>query len=463
MPVLDRLTSMFSIPRVPTDASRVRAVMQERSILFETNVLPLDDQISTLRRRRAGAIKPWRTPSIREALGVPAIFRSVALISNTCGSLTLKALRKGVLIDDAERPQIIIRPDPNRTPRAFFRDTVYSLATRGEAWWWIAKRDFDGNASALVVIPANEIIVEPNETNRIRPVIRWGNRTMPNADMRQITYLQEPGELRGFGPLQICGAAVSVAVESQEWAANFYADGAHAPIIIRSAVELGDDPDAPDGLTEAERLSDDWNAKGNNRPRVIDPRIEAVDQLDYNESGAQMLDSRNFQVGEAVRMLGVPGSLLAYATAGSSLTYQNVGQELDKLTRTVLLPDYLEPIEQEMSDLLTRSTVSRFNVDGLTRADIKTRWDVYEVATKVVGVEEAAAWARRVEGFEPGDIENAPVPFSPPQAVPTLIPQNRSLPLMRDVHCDGCGRLAGRFAGAAEVKCSRCGQIVTAA
>lgn len=460
MPILDRALSLFSIPRAQTDAQRIRTVMQERSILFETNVLPLEDQIATLRARRAGAINPWRSPSIREALGVPAIFRSVAIISNTCGSLTLKGLRKGVVLPDPDRPQIIVRPDPNRTPRAFFRDTVYSLATRGEAWWWIAKRDFDNNAAALVLIPANEIVVEPSETNRIKPTIRWGNRTMPNADMRQITYLQEPGELRGFGPLQVCGAAVSVAVESQEWAANFYADGSHAPIIIKSSVELGEDDD---GESEAEKLADSWNAKGNNRPRVVDPRIEGVDQLDYNESGAQMLDSRTFQVGEAVRMLGVPASLLAYGTPGSSLTYQNVGQELDKLTRTVLLPDYLEAIEQEISDLLTRNTVARFNVDALTRADMKTRWDVYEVATKVIGVDEAAAWARRSEGFEPGDIENAPVPFSPPQAIPTLVPVQERSVAMKDIHCGACGRKVARASGDYETKCSRCGAIVTAA
>lgn len=455
MSILADLRRGFS-PFPQTDMSRVKEALQERSVLFETDAWPVSDQIVALRRKRAGGIHPWRTPSIREALGVPAIFRSVALISNTCGSLTLKGLRKGVLLPDSERPQIIVRPNPRSTPRAFIRDTVYSIATRGEAWWWIAKRDFDGNASALVVVPANEIVVEPNEANRLLPTIRWGNRTMPNEDMRQITFLQEPGELRGFGPLQVCGAAVSVAVESQEWAANFYADGSHAPLIIRSAVELGEDDE---GDSEAEKLADEWGAKGNNRPRVIDPRIEEVTQLDVAEGGAQMLDSRNFQVGEAVRMLGVPASLLSYSTAGSSLTYQNVGQELDKFTRTVLLPDYLEPIEQEISDLLTRSTVARFNVDALTRADIKTRWDVYEVATKVIGVDDAAAWARRSEGFEPGDIENAPVPFSPPQANITVIPQERS---MRDVRCS-CGRLAGRFSGAFETRCSKCGQLVTAA
>lgn len=465
MGLIDRVVSLASIPRydrVAEDQSRVkRAVLQERSILFESTELPVSDQIAAIRRRRANADRPWRAPTVRDALGVPAIFRSVALISNTAGALSLRAFRDGVLLSDSDRPQIVKRPQPRRTPGQFTTDTVFSIATRGEGWWWIAKRDGDGLASALVVVPAREIRVEENPNNRLRPTILWGDRIMPNEDMVQICYLQEPGELRGFGPLQMCGAAISVSVEAQEWAANFYADGAHAPLVIRSAVELGANPDDPDDLTEAERLAEGWAAKGNNRPRVIDPRIEDVKQLEYNESGAQMLDSRNFQVGEAVRMLGVPPALLAYATAGSSLTYQNVGQLMELFATSVLWPDYLEKVEQALSDLLTRSTVARFNIDALTRADIKTRWDVYKTAVDVVGPDEAAAWARRSEGFEPGDIENAPVPFSPPQSIPTIVPQQRSI--MRDVNCPHCGRLAVRADGPVEAKCHRCGKLFTAA
>jgi hypothetical protein len=84
-----------------------------------------------------------------------------------------------------------------------------------------------------------------------------------------------------------------------------------------------------------------------------------------------------------------------------------------------LRPNYLEVMEQTISDFLTRSTVARFNTDYLTLADVKTRWDVYNAAVPVIGQEEAAQMAREGEGLAPGDVENAPIPFAPPQAIPT--------------------------------------------
>ena len=84
-------------------------------------------------------------------------------------------------------------------------------------------RDVDGVAQSLFPVPPWEVRVEANNRNRLFPTITWGDRPMRNEDMRQITYLPDRNGLRGVGPLQMCGAAVSVAVESQEWAANFYA------------------------------------------------------------------------------------------------------------------------------------------------------------------------------------------------------------------------------------------------
>jgi hypothetical protein len=114
-----------------------------------------------------------------------------------------------------------------------------------------------------------------------------------------------------------------------------------------------------------------------------------------------------------------------------------------------------------MSDLLARTLAAKFDVAGFQRADVKTRWEVYKLATEVLGQEEAAELARVGEGLVPGDVEFAPIPFSPPAAIPTRLPiQERSL---QDLRCSGCGKLAGRISGAAEIKCNRCGQLVTAA
>jgi hypothetical protein len=149
-----------------------------------------------------------------------------------------------------------------------------------------------------------------------------------------------------------------------------------------------------------------------------------------------MLQSRDFQVGEIARAFNYPGSLIGYAVPGTSLTYQNVGQELDKLVRTCLWPFYLEKIEQELTDLLPRTWITRFNVDALKRADEKGRWEVYEIASKILGPIEAADIARRSEGITSGDVETAPIPFAPPAAVPASLPiQGRSE--ATEVRCDG--------------------------
>ena len=412
--------------------------------------------------------RPWKPASVREALGVPAILGAVTLISKTVGSMTMRALKNEVEVLPEDRPRVIVRPDPNKLAGDFYRDSAYNLATRGEFWWWIAKRDADGNGIALVNIPPEQIVVAPNSANILRPIITWNgigsgrSVIMPNRDMVQGTYLRDGASLRGVGPLQLCAAAVSVSVESQEFAANFYADGGLPSVIVHSAEVLDDDPDDPDALTEAERFAAAWSAKGNNRPRVIDPRIDSVQQLEFNPQGAQMLEARGFQTGEAARMFNMPLTLLSEAIRGSSLTYQNLGDVYEDFLRRCLRPNYLSTIEEAMSDIIPRAFAARFDTDALTLADTKTRYDAYSVgiAAGIITPEQAQAF----EGLAPGDTDNAPVPFSPPQAAVTILPPNTR---SGEVRCDGKRVLRGNLrpcnAKLAEVgpfigRCWRCGK-----
>jgi phage portal protein BeeE len=249
-----------------------------------------------------------------------------------------------------------------------------------------------------------------------------------------------------------------VSVEAQEWAANFYAEGGGPATVIKKAGSLSPElldpvtylPD-PDGKSEADLLRDQVIGRTPNTAMVIDDTIESIDFKSPSTTGAQMLDARQHQNGEAARMFGVPGSLLEYQQPGSSLTYQNLENEFTKFIRVCLQPLYLEPIEQAMSDLLTRSTVARFNVKGFLRADIKTRFEVHKTAIES-GIYDPA-YAQREEGITPGDVEYAPVPFAQPQAVPEPI---RKVASMRDVRCPQCKRLVTRSDGRVEGRCSHC-------
>jgi hypothetical protein len=293
--------------------------------------------------------RAWHLPTIRDALGVPAIARSVTLVAFTGGSLTPQAFRDGRLV---ETPRVIVRPDPFQTPRDFYRDVYWNMATYGETVLWIAHRDGQGYPDALINVPATELMVEDNPRNRLFPIYRWGqlegsrwSPVNPRGQFVHITYAKYPGALRGVGPLQLCQAAVSVAVEAQEWAANFYGDGGHPSVLIKHAGELSPErknadtylPD-PDGSTEADLLRAQWVDKPNNVPRVIDQRIESVDYVQPNPQGAQMLDARNYQNGDAARAFGIPGELLEYAAGGSSLTYKNLADVWINFVRGCLAP-----------------------------------------------------------------------------------------------------------------------------
>ena len=409
----------------------------------------LQEQISDIWARQR-QYSPWRTASVDEALGSPAIFGAVSLIANTIGTLSFEAFRNGVLMSQDTAPRLIQRPNPFSSLRVFLRDTAYYVATRGEAWWWIAKRDVDGSAMSLFPVPPWEIVIEQNDRNRLFPTIRWGDRVMPNEDMRQITYL--PGRNgRGIGPLQKCGAAVSIAIESQEWAANFFA--ASVPSII--------------GSTEQEMTSDElklmdeqWNEKPPNMPRWLTNGLTLSDSP-FDPEKAQLNEARLANVGDAARMFNMPGALIEYQMGGSSLTYQNQEGIWSDFQRRCLNPHYIEPIEQEISDLLTRSTTARMNTKQLLRADAKTRMEVHKTAIEA-GIYDAETAARE-EGYLPGNVDYAPVPFAPPQAIPSILPPDVRTRSLEELRCTKCGRLVGRVGGPAEIACSRCGTMVKAA
>jgi HK97 family phage portal protein len=392
--------------------------------------------------------RPWRSASVGEALGVPAIFSAVSLISDTVGSLSLEAFRQGSLLNSDQTPRLVQRPNPFSTPRAFFRDTAYYLATRGEAWWWIARRDIDGVPMSLYPIPPWEITVVKNDRNRLRPIIEWANKRIDNDDLRQITYLPSDDGLRGVGPLQVCGAAASVTVEAQEWAANFFS-GSIPSIIGTTDQEMTED--------ELKEMDKQWNEKPPNMPRWLTNGL-TMSESPVDPQKAQLTESRQHQVGESARMFNMPGALIEYQMGGSSLTYQNQEDIWQDFQRRCLSPHYLEPIEQEISDLLTRSTVARFNLKQLLRAAPKTRMEVHQIAIEagIYGAEVAA----QEEGYLPGSVDFASVPPALPQAVPNLLPVN--LTRASEVRCPKGHLLAELASPPYRFTCFRCKSQVAA-
>lgn len=364
---------------------------------YETST---DGMVDALIHSRMGYGTAGRvTPD--EALRLPAVYRAVELLSNLAGSLTLEAFSDGASM--ASQPPVVRRPNPFTTPREFVRDTVHNLATRGEALWYIASRYSDGDYPS-VIVPVAPWMVRTKWDARYTELRYFWRRDgkeqeIPSRDMRHLTLNRDPETGRGFGPLQKCGVALSVAQEADAWADRFFRRSGTPSVLL-----IPNDPLTSD---EAADLKTQWLETPNGEVRVATKKI-TVEIPNSTPEDSQLLDTRTNSVGDVARMFGIPGFLLEWATAGSSLTYQNVAEVGRRLIDYCLGPNYLEPIEQSFSDLLPRPQTVRFNVDGLLRANRKERYETYKVGIEagILTPEEA----RREEGYAAGGLEVQPIP-----------------------------------------------------
>lgn len=346
----------------------------------------------------------WSPPSLREALSVPAVFRAVSLISNTVGMLLMEAYRDGVRLQD--QPTLVTRPGIDGTPRDFWRDTAWGLATRGEFLWRIVDRETEGNRPRkLMILPPAEVTVNWDTRVPWQRVYKWRDLDLNPLDVVHGFFARDPWGLRGFGPLQLCGAALSAGVEAEEWAARFFSEGGVPSVVIKVPGKLT--------VAEADKLKDQWLGAAGNSARVVDMDGNP-EAFQVNPEQGQLLESRQHSSGNAATMFGINGHLLNYAQSGSSLTYQNVGEVFVDFVRTTLSPGYLTPIQDAITDNLARGTSGRFNVDELYRADIKTQAEVY--STLVAAGMQAEEAARRA-GYD----MSAELASMPLQSVPTGI------------------------------------------
>lgn len=406
MNLLGRALELLTSDPRPLE-SPASSALELRAIDSFTDMPGLTDQLLRVQGLRTSS--SWAPVGLRDALAIPAVWRACTLISNLIGTFTLEAWRNGSRMPDP--PRIVQRPDPFRTARDFWRAVGWNLVTRGEADLFVGARDSDGLPLSVLNVPPAELTgryVDPRDELVHRVSWQWRNVDVPSSSIVQIVFAQEDGSPRGIGPLQVCGAAVTVARESLEWAANYYGAGG-VPSVLLS-------PRVPIDAAEAELIKAAWMVGDPNTPKVA-AEVDAT-VLPNNAAQAELGNARLQSVADVACMFGIAPELLEHGMigGGSALSYRNLADLGTDLTRFCLVPGYLEPIEQAFSDLLPRSTITRFNVDELERADAETRMRIYSsaITSGVYSIDDA----KRAEGLIPGSPQYAPVP--PNLALPTF-------------------------------------------
>jgi HK97 family phage portal protein len=224
------------------------------------------------------------------------------------------------------------------------------------------------------------------------------------GEIHMVRGLMWPGTLRGLSPVEYARVSIGAGLGLQEQTARFFAQGTLTPGVIESQVPL-----TPDQMRD---IRDAWQASHGGSRRSHLPVVlgnATYKPITMTAEQAQFLESRKWSAAELVgQLFHLDPSFLAIPVESGSLTYQNLEQRDTALVRHTLRR-WIVRIERLMTRLLPPSQTWRFDVDGLLRGDMASRFAAYEIASRIglLSMDEMRALEDRPPLPESGGVDDA--------------------------------------------------------
>jgi HK97 family phage portal protein len=184
--------------------------------------------------------------------------------------------------------------------------------------------------------------------------------------------------LTGLSKITSAARTVSLADSTESYGDNFFANGGMPSGVLKMPAGQRLSPDS------AKRLRESWNASygtltNSQRVAVLEDGVEFA-PVTISPKDVQFLEVRRFSAGQIAALFGVPARLVG-ANDGP-VGWGSVEQETLEWTQFGLTPDLVQAEQEIRYKLLGGSGAyyAKFNLDGLLRADIKTRMEAHAIA-----------------------------------------------------------------------------------
>jgi HK97 family phage portal protein len=345
-----------------------------------------------LQRRSAlsGVIPPSRSAatlavSHGEALTLSMVYRAINIHAVSVKQMSLDVVRDGVTVPS--QPLWVRQPNVSQSRSSFLEQTTVSLATQGNAYWEVS-RDTSGRVNNLIVLNPLDVRIEEYLDGTVKAYFVKDREISP-ADVRHLSLTRVPGTNYGLGPIQAAQKELRGAIDTRDYATNWFRDSGIPNGVLKSDQVL-----SPDQALAAKEA---WNtsAGAKNGVAVLGNGLTYT-PVYLTPADAQFLENQNFNVTQIARLFGVPSSLMLADAGGTAMTYTNVEQDWIGYVRFSLM-NYLVEIEDAFSSLLPRGTEAKFNVEALLRSDTLTRYNAHKIAIEAgfMSVDEV----RTIEGL----------------------------------------------------------------
>jgi len=324
------------------------------------------------------------------ALGIPAIYRGITLISDAIGALPLCAYRNKREV--LPTPQILMRPVPTETRMETISAMAAALIIHGNYVAVLGEPGANGLPESIYPVSPDRVQVT---TDKGKIIYKIDERTYDQSEIMHIKNFTLPGDLVGKGILAVAKQALGKEIAINEYASRYFDGGVNPTAVIKSA-----NPDL--SQEEADALKSAWMAmySSRNRSPVVMNSSTDFEVLSSNAAESQLVEAQTAGLTEAANILGLPPYFLG--SPNSSRTYSNVVEENLQLIKWSIQP-IAERIEAAFSDLLVRGQTAGFKYDSLLKTDTASRYNAYATALSngFLSVDEV----RSYENLDPMDYE----------------------------------------------------------
>ena len=226
--------------------------------------------------------------------------------------------------------------------------------------------------------------------------------------------------IRGVSPITQGKNCIGLAMALEEYASRFFANGGIPGIVLQHPGKLG--------IEAAENIRKSWKSlyggvENSNEVAVTEEDMKLT-VVGVDPQKAQSVEARRFQIAEAARLYRMQ---LHLVDEMSQATFSNIEQQSIEFVTYTLMP-YLKVWEQAIQRTLFAENekatyFSEFNVDGLLRGDIASRYAAYAIGRN--GGWLSSNDIRRFENLNPiegGDVYLQPLNMVPIGTPPLQIP-----------------------------------------
>lgn len=333
---------------------------------------PAENELPLLGSYTASAITP------NAALAIADVWAAVRVLADAASSLPLHVYRKtetgrervtsGKLVD------LIDRPGPATTQADLVSSLMSHLAIYGNGY--LAKYRQASEITQLGLLHPDRIRPEL-EHGRLRFRYTPGTgpqRLLTEADVVHVKGLSVDG-LTGLSAVSQASRVLGLSDELVKHALSYFDTGVTpTPAGI---LRMGPEASFGDQDRTKEKLRNEARAHG---ILVIQGDAE-YQEIAAKLDDSQFVEQRRLAAQEIARVFRIPPHMLG-APSADSMTYSNVEQESIEFVRYSLTP-WLRRIELAVSndpDLAFQARFVKFELDGLLRADAKTRAEIYALA-----------------------------------------------------------------------------------